>query len=143
MTDVLTPKQRSYNMSRIRCRNTKPEIILRKMIFAAGLKGYRLNYKLMGKPDIVFTRRKVAVFIDGCFWHKCPRCFAPPESNRAFWTAKIEGNVKRDKEVNAALKKMGYKVLRFWQHELKKNINKCVDKIEFVLEKRGKNSSCS
>lgn len=119
MVDVLTKEQRSYNMSMIRAKNTKPEISLRKLIFANGLRGYRLHYRLNGKPDIVFPRRKIAVFIDGCFWHKCPKCFIKPASNKKFWSRKIESNVKRDKDVNRALKKKGWKILRIWEHEVK------------------------
>jgi len=118
MTDVLTKKQRSYCMSQIRGRDTQPEIFLRRAISGAGLKGYRLHYKLLGKPDIVFPKRKVVIFIDGCFWHKCPKCFIRPGTNRGFWHKKIDSNVKRDKTVNAQLKGKGWKVLRIWEHEL-------------------------
>ncbi|MGD0336334.1 MAG: very short patch repair endonuclease [Candidatus Omnitrophota bacterium] len=120
MTDVLTKKQRSYCMSQIRARDTQPEIILRKAISSAGISGYRLNYRLLGKPDIVFPKRKIAVFIDGCFWHKCPRCFIKPDTNKKFWNEKIASNVKRDKIVNTELKRKGWKVLRIWEHELRK-----------------------
>ncbi len=133
MVDVLTKKQRSYNMSMIRARNTQPEIRLREMLSAGGLRGYRLHYKLMGKPDIVFPRRKIAVFIDGCFWHKCPRCFVKPATNRKFWREKIDSNVARDKVVTTKLKKEGWKVLRIWEHELKnKKIikRKIIDRIK-------------
>lgn len=119
MADVLTKEQRSYNMSMIKGRNTKPEIALRRLLFSKGIKGYRVNYKLTGKPDIVFSVKKVAVFIDGCFWHKCPKCFKKPATNRAFWRKKIDSNIKRDKVVNAELKKKGWKVVRIWEHELR------------------------
>jgi len=107
-------------MSQIRARDTQPEIILRKAISSAGISGYRLNYRLLGKPDIVFPKRKIAVFIDGCFWHKCPRCFIKPDTNKKFWNEKIASNVKRDKIVNTELKRKGWKVLRIWEHELRK-----------------------
>ncbi len=132
MADVLTKKQRSYNMSMIRSRNTQPEINLRKMLSASGLRGYRLHYKLLGKPDIVFPKRKIAIFIDGCFWHKCHECFIKPETNRKFWSKKIDSNVKRDKIVNAELKTKGWKVIRIWEHEIenqKLNKKKIIDKI--------------
>lgn len=102
------------------------------MLSAAGLKGYRLHYKLIGKPDIVFPRKKIVIFIDGCFWHKCPRCFIKPRTNVKFWKEKIESNVKRDKIVNSELRKMGWKVLRIWEHELKNGKiikRKVIDKI--------------
>ena len=120
MADVLTKKQRSFNMSMIRGKNTQPEIILRRIISAAGLRGYRLNYKLPGKPDIVFTKRKIAIFIDGCFWHKCSKCFIKPRTNAKFWNKKIYSNVQRDKVVSTELKSKGWKVLRIWEHELRK-----------------------
>ncbi len=132
MTDVLTKKQRSYNMSMIRASNTQPEIRLRKMLSASELKGYRLHYKLTGKPDIVFPRKKIAIFIDGCFWHKCPRCFIKPRTNIKFWKEKIESNVKRDKVVNRELMKKGWKVLRIWEHEMRNEKiikRKIIDKI--------------
>ncbi|GAG33124.1 unnamed protein product, partial [marine sediment metagenome] len=104
MTDVHTPEQRKYNMSQIRGKNTKPEVKLRKYLFSKGIRGYRLYYKLLGKPDLVFTKQKIVVFVDGCFWHKCPKCFIQPENNKEFWKKKIKGNVERDKKVNKLLK---------------------------------------
>lgn len=133
MADVLTKKQRSYNMSMIKAKDTKPELILRKLLSAHGIRGYRSHYKLTGKPDIVFPKRKIAVFIDGCFWHKCPRCFIKPETNRKFWKNKIESNVRRDRLVNSEFKKKGWKVLRIWEHELKNQKiikQKILDKIK-------------
>jgi len=100
MTDVLTQAQRKYNMSRIRAKNTGPEVRLRKMLFAAGVRGYRIYYKLPGKPDIVFIKKKVAIFVDGCFWHKCPICFQEPETRKEFWMKKIQSNVDRAAKVN-------------------------------------------
>jgi len=124
MADVLTKEQRSYNMSMIKAKNTRPEIVLRKLLSSHGIRGYRIHYKLTGKPDIVFPKKKIAVFIDGCFWHKCPRCFVKPQTNKGFWKEKINSNVERDKIVNKKLKKMGWKIIRIWEHELRKNLNK-------------------
>lgn len=118
MADVLTTRQRSYCMSRIKGKDTQPEIILRKALSSAGLKGYRLHSKLPGKPDIVFLKKRIAIFIDGCFWHKCPSCFVKPGTNKKFWKEKIDSNVKRDKTVTAELRGSGWKVLRIWEHEL-------------------------
>lgn len=125
MTDTLTKKQRSYNMSRIKGKNTKPEIILRKYLFSKGLRGYKINAKLPGKPDIVFQRHNIAIFVDGCFWHKCPKHFTLPQQNMRFWKAKIEGNVKRDKLVNRELTEKGWKVIRIWEHDVRQNTKKC------------------
>lgn len=121
MTDILTKKQRSYNMTRIKSKNTGPELALRKMLSQNKISGYRLHYKIFGKPDLVFPRKKLAVFIDGCFWHKCPFCFVKPASRLKFWEKKIKNNVERDKQVNKSLKKNGWKILRIWEHELRKN----------------------
>jgi DNA mismatch endonuclease (patch repair protein) len=120
MPDVLTKEQRSYNMSRIRGKNTKAELNLRRILREKGFRGYRIHYHLPGKPDIVFIRQKIAIFIDGCFWHKCPIHFTEPQSNKEFWMKKIDGNVKRDANVNEQLRKEGWTVLRFWEHEVKK-----------------------
>lgn len=132
MADVLTKQQRSYNMSMIRGKNTLPELFVRKAITEKGIRGYRLHYKLPGRPDIVFPRKKIAIFIDGCFWHKCPECFIKPETNRGFWNKKINSNIKRDDIVNSELKEKGWKIIRIWEHELrKKEVIKCkiLDKI--------------
>jgi len=136
MTDVHTKKQRSYNMSMIKGKNTEPELILRKLLSSNGIKGYRLNYRLTGKPDIVFSKYRLAIFIDGCFWHKCPKCFIQPENNKEFWKKKIKGNVKRDKTVNKLLKQEGWKVIRIWEHLLKKSPNQVYSRILRILGKR-------
>ena len=129
MTDVLTREQRANNMSKIRGKNTGPEVKLRKLLWSAGIRGYRIHYSLPGKPDIVFTKTKVAIFIDGCFWHKCPICFQEPETRKEFWMKKIQSNIDRDQKVNTQLKDMGWTVLRFWEHEIKKNPSAVIDTI--------------
>lgn len=118
MADVMTPEQRSRCMSRIRGRDTQPEVIIRRMLWSLGWR-YRVNSKLPGKPDIVFTRQRLAVFIDGCFWHRCPLHFQAPATNARFWEVKIEGNVRRDREVVERLATAGWSVLRIWEHEAK------------------------
>jgi DNA mismatch endonuclease (patch repair protein) len=136
MADVLTKSQRSYNMSRIRAVNTKPEMLLRKLLSAGGHRGYRIHYRLPGKPDIVFVRKKIAIFVDGCFWHRCPKCFVKPGTRKKFWIKKISTNVKRDKEITTKLKKGGWVVIRLWEHEVRKSPEKCLRIIEKNLEKR-------
>jgi DNA mismatch endonuclease (patch repair protein) len=133
MTDVLTPKQRTYNMSQIRGKNTTPEIKLRKMLFAAGIRGYRIHYNLPGKPDVVFIKKKIAIFVDGCFWHKCPVDFQEPATRKEFWIKKIQSNIDRDKKVNEQLKRDGWTVIRIWEHEIKKEPEKTVKKIVALL----------
>jgi len=137
MTDVHTKKQRSYNMAMIKGTNTKPELKLRKILSSNGIRGYRIYYKLPGKPDIVFTKYKLAIFIDGCFWHKCPICFIEPENNKKFWKKKINSNVERDKKINKRLKKEGWKVLRFWEHLLRTDPYSAFIKIVRELKKKG------
>lgn len=132
MVDVLTRKQRSFNMSRIKSGNTTPEAIIRKALRNAGLKHSHSSY-IFGKPDIIFKKPKIAVFIDGCFWHKCPKCFVTPATRKSFWMNKIGKNIKRDKEVNQTLKKKGWRVIRFWEHHVRKNTLRSVLKIRKEL----------
>lgn len=139
MTDVLTRKQRSYNMSQIKGKNTKPEVALRRLLFSRMIRCYRVNTKLFGKPDIVFPKYRIVVFVDGCFWHKCPKCFIRPRNNRKFWDKKISGNVRRDRKVNRILKKEGWKVIRLWEHLIRTNINNCYILVAQELKKRGSN----
>lgn len=118
MADVMTPEQRSRCMARIRGKDTGPEVIIRKMLWSLGHR-YRINYRLPGRPDIVFPGRRLAVFMDGCFWHRCPLHYQAPATNPGFWEAKIAGNVRRDREVDTRLATAGWSVLRFWEHEVK------------------------
>jgi len=135
MPDVLTKKQRSYNMSMIRAKNTGPEMALRKILSKKQIRGYRLHYKLPGRPDIVFPARKLAIFVDGCFWHKCPKCFVRPKTRRAFWDKKIKSNTKRDMTVNLLLKKSGWKILRLWEHLVRKSPEHAANRIITRLSK--------
>lgn len=122
--DVHDKKTRSYNMSRIKGKNTKPEEIVRKYLFSKGFR-YRKNYKtLPGKPDIVLPKYKTVVFVNGCFWHKHDGCkyFKWPKTNAEFWREKIETNIIRDSQQYAELKQLGYKVLIVWECQLKGEI---------------------
>ncbi len=116
--DVLTSKQRSYCMSQIRSKDTGPEIKLRKSLWSLGLR-YRLHYKLPGKPDIVFVSSRIVIFVDGCFWHGCPYHGVQPKTNSKFWNEKIRTTKYRDKRNQKLLEKSGWKVLRFWEHDIK------------------------
>jgi DNA mismatch endonuclease, patch repair protein len=124
-------------MSQIENKDTKPEKNIRKLLFSKGICGYRTNVKITGKPDICFTKYKIAIFIDGCYWHKCLKCFKEPQTNKQFWVNKINNNVERDAKINEALSKEGWTVLRFWEHEIKNNIDKCIIDIIKQLKKRG------
>jgi len=117
MTDVLTKKQRSYNMSQIRSKDTRPEIHVRSIVHRLGYR-YALHRKdLPGKPDMVLTRHRKIIFIHGCFWHmhKCRYGKVKPATNVDFWRAKREGNVARDKNNLRKLRKDGWKVLVVWE----------------------------
>lgn len=120
-------------MSRIRSRDTTPERGLRRLLFSSGIRGYRLKYKLEGKPDLFFPRRQLAVFVDGCFWHKCKKCYVRPKSSNEYWDKKIDGNVARDKRNNRALRSQGIKVLRLWEHEVQRSPEKCLQKVVKAL----------
>jgi DNA mismatch endonuclease, patch repair protein len=121
-------------MSRIHGKNTIPEIKLRKLLWSRNIRGYRIHHNILGKPDIVFTKKKIAIFIDGCFWHKCPVCFQEPETRKEFWRKKICSNVERDKKVNLQLQKEGWTVRRFWEHEVRKNPEQILSKIIDLLQ---------
>ncbi|MBD3360360.1 DNA mismatch endonuclease Vsr, partial [Candidatus Peregrinibacteria bacterium] len=125
MADKFDRKTRSKIMSRIRAKNTSLEVNFRKLLWQEGLRGYRIHYKLPGKPDIVFTKKKIAIFVDGCFWHKCPKCYEAPKTNKKYWLPKIEKNASRDKENARKLRSRGFKVIRIWEHEVLQNPEKC------------------
>ncbi len=133
MADVLTPEQRKLNMSHIRAKDTSPEKKLRQMLRDNGIRGYRIHYDLVGKPDIVFVRKKIAIFVDGCFWHKCPVCFKEPETRKEFWMNKIDSNVRRDEKVNAELIEQGWNVIRIREHEIRKEPERVTARILLLL----------
>jgi DNA mismatch endonuclease, patch repair protein len=141
MTDVLTKSQRSYNMSQIKGKSTEPELILRKILFKNGIRGYRVACKVTGKPDVTFPKYKLAIFVDGCFWHKCPCCFIVPKTRTAWWLKKINGNVARDKTINKQLEKSGWKVLRFWEHLLREDADFAYKTILAALKRRVANDN--
>lgn len=116
-----TTAGRSRNMAAIRRRDTGPERLLRSILHARGLR-YRVDVRMdlpggRVRPDLVFTRARVAVFVDGCFWHSCPVHGRKPTMNVAYWVPKLEGNVARDIRSTAALQDQGWRVMRFWEHE--------------------------
>ncbi|MGB3144361.1 MAG: very short patch repair endonuclease [Maribacter sp.] len=132
-----TPK-RSEIMSKIRGKNTKPELAFRKALYAEGYR-YRIDYKkLIGKPDIALPKYKTVIFIDGEYWHGKNWEERKPKikTNREFWIAKFERNIQRDKEVNKALKEKGYTVFRFWETEIKKELNSCLATVTRHLEQQ-------
>lgn len=132
MADRLTPEQRKKNMQHVRSKDTKVEILLRKTLWAKGIR-YRKNFTLLpGKPDIAITKHRIAVFVDGDFWHARGHEQNPGEqiaTNRGFWKEKLKRNVERDKFVNELLLEQGWLVLRFWESDVKKDLDTCVKTI--------------
>lgn len=136
--DILTKSQRSKCMSSIKSKNSKIERILVKTLKKKGLH-FQKNYsKIIGKPDIAFPKEKIAVFCDSEFWHGYNWIKKKKEikSNKKFWYSKIEGNIKRDKQVNRGLKKQGWLVIRFWGNKIRKNTGECVKMIDTAVKKR-------
>lgn len=119
MADWLTRKQRSFNMASIRSSgNRSTEHAFRKLLRSSRIKGWRRHVKLAGKPDFVFGKQRLAVFVDGCFWHGCSRCYRLPEDNGPYWKSKVLSNRDRDRRNSRRLRTDGWMVLRFWEHAL-------------------------
>ena len=124
---------RSQNMARIKGKNTSPEMILRKELWAAGRR-YRVHYKTSAcKVDIAFPGRRVAILVDGCQWHGCPEHYVRPRSNAAFWRGKLEGNVERDRRQTLELEKADWRVLRFWEHEVLEDLENVIGRVDSAL----------
>jgi DNA mismatch endonuclease, patch repair protein len=153
MADVFTKRKRSEVMARIRGRGNKDtEVALAKLLRANGISGWRRHQAVIGKPDFIFRKERVAVFVDGCFWHGCPIHSSPAKwlkkssmtdaspsskrrrSGRAFWTQKMASNIARDRFVNRQLRKAGWKVVRIWEHELgRKGSQRAVERIRQAI----------
>lgn len=123
-------------MAAVRGKHTTPEVALRKALYAAGVRGWRCHYKrAAGRPDLAWPGRRVAVFVDGAFWHGHPSRHRPGRSGR-FWDEKIARNVKRDRQVDAELRERGWAVLRLWDFEVEKETDRAVARVRDVLEER-------
>lgn len=126
-----TTPERSKIMGKIRGKNTKPELAFRKALYKKGYR-YRVDYKkLIGRPDVVLKKYKTVIFIDGEYWHghNWAERKHKVKTNREFWIAKIERNMQRDREVNEELERLGYKIFRFWETEIKKELEGCLQKV--------------
>ena len=134
--DKRSPIPSGPNVSRVMSANipkgTAPELKLRKALRDEGMSGYRLHRKdIQGRPDIAYIGRKLAIFVNGCFWHRCPMCDLPvPKSNTEFWTDKFERNVKRDNAKKTALESEGWTVLVIWECEIKGDMSEVMSKIK-------------
>ena len=129
--DVHDKQTRSYNMSQIKSKNTKPEELVRKYLFSQGFRYRKNDKRLPGSPDIVLPKYKTVIFVNGCFWHGHEGCkyFVWPKSNREFWKSKIETNIARDKKKKSLLEELGWKVFVVWECELKSCREKTLHKI--------------
>lgn len=139
MADTLTTERRSWNMSRIRGRDTRPELLLRSLLHRAGFR-FRLHAKqLPGRPDVVLPKYKAAIFVHGCFWHRHPGCrnATTPSTRREFWQEKFDGNVSRDARNRADLEAAGWTVLTVWECELKADPERIVSHLARELRGNG------
>ena len=137
MVDIVTPDKRRQMMSGIKSKNTKPEILVRKVLHRIGYR-FRLHMKdLPGKPDIVLARHRVVVFVHGCFWHGHENCslFRPPKTRTEFWEAKIAGNKARDKKALRELSRSGYRIVEIWECALKGKSSLEIGQIEYQLHR--------
>lgn len=136
-TDVFTPEKRSEIMSRVKSKDTKPELFVRSLLHTMGYR-FRLHRKdLPGSPDIVLPKHRTAIFVHGCFWHQHPGCprATLPQRNAEFWKKKLEGNVERDSRAQQRLKELGWNVLILWQCEIKRNADALPKKLNEALRK--------
>jgi DNA mismatch endonuclease (patch repair protein) len=132
--DKVASDVRSRNMAAIRSKNTKPELAVRRALYHSGYR-YRIHYKLKGKPDIVFVKKRVAIFVNGCFWHghNCSLNHVP-KSNTVFWKNKIEKNINRDTETVSKLKNENWKTVTIWECEIKNDLCKTIEAISDALQ---------
>lgn len=126
MPDNLTLKKRSKVMASIKGRDTKPELILWEHI---DHRRFRRYPKIVGNPDIGNKSRKVAIFVDGCFWHGCPKCYKAPSTRTEYWYSKLQRNTSNDRKVGKELEDEGYTVIRLWEHEIIDDPSKCSKKV--------------
>ncbi len=136
--DKLTPEQRKKCMRANKSTGTKPELVLAKAMWALGLRYRKNSGSIFGKPDFSFKKYKVAIFVDGEFWHgkDWEQKKAEIKGNREFWIAKIERNIKRDIEVTGRLKAEGWMVLRFWSNDVVKDTTSCAEKVKEIIRAR-------
>lgn len=133
------PKASSVVITKVmkanKAKDTKPELQLRRTLWANNIRGYRLNWKKVpGSPGIAFPGKKIAIFVNGCFWHRCPICDLPlPKTNTKFWETKFKRNVERDRLKTQRLRDLGWKVIVIWECEIKKDILLQVKKVQALL----------
>ena len=138
MSDKLTPEKRSWNMSRIKGKDTKIEVEVRKYLFSKGYRFRKNDKRYPGKPDIVLPKYHVAIFVHGCFWHRHEGCkdATTPKTRTEFWLEKFDKNVKNDQIKQEKLRELGWKVLVIWECELKRSFQETMDKVEKELTRK-------
>jgi DNA mismatch endonuclease (patch repair protein) len=136
MSDKIIPSKRSQVMAAVKSHgNRSTERRLRALFIKYGIRGWHIQAReLPGTPDFVFPNRHIALFIDGCFWHGCKKCYRRPKSKRSYWDKKLQLNITRDRKVNSLLKRDGWKVIRIWEHSLNKSKKYIINK-EFITNK--------
>ena len=134
VADTFNKAERSRIMAAVRSRGNKAtELILVELFRTAGLKGWRRHAAIPGRPDFIFPKQRVAVFVDGCFWHGCAKHCRMPASNRKYWLGKISRNIRRDRVTRKSLREKGWKVVRVWEHELKKRPQAALSRVSKAL----------
>ena len=144
MSDIFTKRKRSQVMAAIRSKgNLETEARLAKILRFYGVNGWRRHQPLLGNPDFIFRKARLAVFVDGCFWHGCPRHGRKPGSNQEYWIEKLERNRRRDRQVSRSLRKLNWLVLRIWAHELRKpeRVMRKINSLLSVSARRCKNAT--
>ena len=130
MPDIVSKKKRSEIMSRIKSKDSKIEVSFRKELWKQGFRYSKNSSKYFGKPDVVLLKHKTVIFIDSCFWHGCKKHCRIPSVRKKYWIEKISRNKERDREVSKHYKKQKWKIFRVWEHDIKKDRQKIVDKIK-------------
>ncbi len=133
MADKVSAVIRSETMRRVKGKNTSLELKVRSALHERGLR-YRLNYPLPGKPDIIFPKQKIVVFVDSCFWHGCPEHLRKPASNIIYWSEKIKRNIKRDKIITKKYEDMGWRIIRIWEHDIKRDFETVISSLIEVVK---------
>ena len=129
MSDTVSKKRRSEIMSKVKSKDSKIEIEFRKALWRKGFRYSKNSPKYFGKPDLILKKYKTAVFIDSCFWHGCKKHCRIPTTKKDYWIPKIEKNKQRDKKVNRHYRKIGWKIIRIWEHEIIKNKTQAINKV--------------
>ena len=134
-SDTVSEQRRSEIMRAVKSQGNKDtELALARFFRQHQIAGWRRAYSLCGKPDFVFPKLRVVIFVDGCFWHGCPRCYRRPASNTKYWDSKVSKNRQRDRKVRVTLRRCGWRVLRIWEHELaRKNQSRLLRRLQVAL----------